>query len=101
MMWKVNFSRVLTFETGLISWISIKHFSILCKMQMFVKADVHSDGTIDIDVVLLQMALISESVLGLLCINSDDYIIFILSRVKVLVSYSSLSNMHITEKQPF
>ena len=70
-------------------------------MQMFVKADVHSDGTIDIDVVLLQMALISESVLGLLCIDSDDYIIFILSRVKVLVSYSSLSNMHITEKQPF
>ena len=83
MMWKVNFSRVLTFETGLISWISIKHFSILCKMQMFVKADIHNDGTVDIDVVLLQMALISESVSGLLCIDSDDYIIFILSRVKV------------------
>ena len=44
MMWRVNFSRVLTFETGLNSWISVKHFSILCKMQMFVKADVHNDG---------------------------------------------------------
>ena len=97
MMWKVNFSRVLTFETGLISWISIKHFSILCKMQMFVKADVHSDGTIDIDVVLLQMALISESVLGLLCIDSDDYTF----EGQSFVSYSSLSNIHITEKQPF